>query len=75
MPLYEYRCKQCGAVSEYLSPMGSSEEGLTCKVCSSKELEKIMSVTNVPTYPSPKGGKTCCGRDERCDNPQGCCGR
>ena len=74
MPLYEYRCQQCGSVNEYLSKIGDTGNALTCKSCESTDLEKMMSVTNVSTYPSPKGGKTCCGRDDRCDSPQGCCG-
>ena len=69
MPLYEYRCKQCGNVSEFLSKIGDTADSFTCKSCDSTDLEKVMSVTNVSTYPSPQGGKTCCGRDERCDSP------
>lgn len=75
MPMYEYRCRQCGSVTEYLSMGPDSEEELYCRSCNSRDLEKIVSVTNVSTFPSPRGGKTCCGRDERCGNPQGCCGR
>ena len=73
MPLYEYRCNECGEVSEYLSKIGDSGDALTCKRCESHNLKKIMSMTNVSTYPSPGGGKTCCGRDERCDSQKGCC--
>lgn len=76
MPLYEYRCNQCGSVNEYLSRMGDTTNDLTCKSCKSNDLEKMISITTVPTYPAPKGGKTCCGREERCDSPPcgtGCC--
>ena len=74
MPLYEYRCKECGNVSEYLSKIGDTGDSLACKSCDSTDLEKVMSVTNVSTYPSPQGGKTCCGREERCGSEKSCCG-
>ena len=74
MPLYEYRCNQCGNVSEYLSKIGDTGDSITCKSCDSTDLEKVMSVTNVSTYPSPQGGKTCCGREEHCGTEKSCCG-
>jgi len=76
MPLYEYRCKKCGSVSEFLSTIGDTGETLACKSCGGNDLEKLLSVTTIPSYPSPRDGKTCCGRDERCDSPPcdtGCC--
>ena len=75
MPLYEYRCKECGTISEFLSGVGETGQEPACNSCGSLELDKIMSAANVSTYPAPKGGKTCCGLDERCGNPKGCCGR
>ena len=75
MPLYEYRCKQCGAENEFLSNIGDTGKGLACKSCGSKKLEKMLSVTNIPVHTSPCDGKTC-GMDEKCDGPQcgaGCC--
>jgi putative FmdB family regulatory protein len=74
MPMYEYRCRQCGTVTEHLVMSSGEHESLLCSSCDSRDLEKIMSVTNVSTYPSPSGGRTCCGREEQCGNPRGCCG-
>ena len=39
MPVYEYRCRSCGATSEEIQPMGSSAPG-PCKVCGG-ELRRV----------------------------------
>lgn len=76
MPLYEYKCNECGKVSEFLVGVSDADAGRECSSCGSTNLSKMISASAVPTHPLPKGGKTCCGRDERCDSPpcgSGCC--
>lgn len=69
MPLYEYRCEDCGAISEYLVHHRSSEQ-IVCKTCGSGRIQKVLSSTAVlSTMPRRAPGKTCCGRDERCETP------
>lgn len=75
MPLYEYRCQSCDRVSEILVAADDAQTSPACTHCGSTDLHKQLSVTNVQRYPSPKGGKTCCGRSERCDSGRGCCGQ
>ena len=41
MALYEYKCEDCGAVSEFL--VFSDSEKLSCKSCGSEKLEKLLS--------------------------------
>ena len=48
MPIYEYQCKKCGAVSEFLV-YGSQAAGLACTSCGAAGLEKMMSAPNVHT--------------------------
>ena len=70
MPIYEYRCNQCGKVSEILVGVGFDDEVFTCKHCGSSDLEKILSVSSFTFSDSSRApGTTCCGRDERCDTP------
>ncbi len=69
MPIYEFRCKECDEVTEFITAVSNNTETFTCSKCGSKDLEKLLSITNISSYPSPKGGKTCCGRDERCSTP------
>lgn len=69
MPIYEYRCKVCGATSEYMIGVGKVEN-ISCKECGSTEMEKILSVASfLAGVPERVPGKTCCGREERCETP------
>jgi len=69
MPIYEYRCRGCGATSEYLIDVGK-DENISCKECGSSEMEKILSVASFMTgVPERAPGRTCCGREERCETP------
>jgi len=69
MPIYEYRCAVCGATSEYLIDVGK-DEVISCKECGSTETEKILSVASFMTgEPQRTPGRTCCGREERCETP------
>jgi putative FmdB family regulatory protein len=71
MPIYEFRCLSCGSVSEYL--LGSrKEEEVSCKTCGSKNVERLISRPNISVSGhmlARQGGKTCCGREERCEKP------
>jgi putative FmdB family regulatory protein len=70
MPIYEYKCSDCGEVSEVLSGMGSRDEPPACKHCGSDHVERILSASFIAVKGGmSKGGATCCGRDERCDTP------
>jgi putative FmdB family regulatory protein len=76
MPLYGFECTECGDQQEILLSRG--EQPLPCLSCGG-ELRRTMSAPasyrGLRTRPP---GKTCCGRDERCDTPPcdtdgGCC--
>jgi len=72
MPIYEYRCKDCGQISEFLEGVGEERVEKVCKYCKSKELSKIFSRSNVSMgghIIGSQGGTTCCGRTERCEKP------
>ena len=40
MPVYEYRCKACGAVREEIQPMGAPPPE-ACLACGSTELRRV----------------------------------
>lgn len=72
MPIYEYHCKKCGTTSEFLVGVGQEKTEIKCQKCGNIELEKIFSKTVIATSSNIIGsqhGKTCCGRNERCDSP------
>ena len=69
MPIFEYQCKECMTVSEFLIGIGS-EESIVCKKCGSLEMERILStpfLLDSTMHQAP--GQTCCGREERCERP------
>jgi putative FmdB family regulatory protein len=43
MPLYEYRCRDCGHRFEVLQRLGDGADGLVCPRCDGRELEKQFS--------------------------------
>ena len=42
MPIFEYRCRECGAKFEKIVANGSSQ--ITCKQCASTRVDKLLSV-------------------------------
>ena len=68
MPIYEYRCKSCGERVEILIRSGSNGSPI-CPNCGSALLEKLLSVPHVMTGQRRPAGRTCCGREERCETP------
>jgi len=71
MPLFEYVCSKCGAVTELLVRRPSDEDSAACQQCGSKKVAKKLSAHAVAV----KAGKgelpcgqetTCCGRSSPC---------
>ena len=82
MPIYEYQCKKCGKISKLLVGVVQEKQEIKCEYCGSRELDKIFSTSSIRTKGGvigSQGGRTCCGRDERCDTPPcadgGVCGK
>lgn len=64
MPLYEYKCKKCGAVFEKLILDSSWEKDLKCPSCGSKELGKELSVF-ASNIKSSNSQSSCCGKSTK----------
>ena len=43
MPMYEYRCKECGTVQELLRRFAEADTGVDCPKCSSQKVDRIFS--------------------------------
>ncbi|RLA83690.1 MAG: hypothetical protein DRG31_05865 [Deltaproteobacteria bacterium] len=69
MPIYEYLCRDCGKVGEYFIGSRRAEGELSCKWCGGRNLERVLSVVNISVKEGSRGGRTCCGREERCERP------
>lgn len=45
MPIYSYKCKECGEISEFLVNVSSEKEELLCKKCKSEKMEKQIATS------------------------------
>lgn len=74
MPIFEYKCEDCGEVNEFLILKGYEPE--MCILCGGKRLTKLMSVHSSPAASPdrklPVHGR-CCGSKQNCGNPGGFC--
>ena len=81
MPIFDYRCDDCGKFSEILVTL--SDDQPQCRECGSTNLKKMISKPSslsgrsVSGFPGP-GDTTCCGstfQDAGCAGPGSCCGK
>jgi putative FmdB family regulatory protein len=43
MPIYEYRCQDCGKTFELLRRASEADQGLVCPDCESERVRRILS--------------------------------
>lgn len=68
MPIHEYRCGHCGSQVEALVLAGREEP--RCPQCGMRLEERLISAPNILSGATRReAGRTCCGRQERCDTP------
>jgi len=63
MPIYEYRCDQCGQAFEMIRSVSDSDKGLQCPACKSLKVNRLMSVFSScqASDSSSAGSPTSCG--------------
>ena len=75
MPIYEYKCGECGELSEFMITAQSPTEKLICKKCGSENLLRKISVPGILSGKSESSGHSCCGNSGKgCSTPGSCCG-
>ena len=67
MPIYEFRCQNCGKIFESL--VRDSSRTTCCPDCGSERVENLISASYLVKTGSQVPGTTCCGSTERCDTP------
>lgn len=67
MPVYEYRCAECGNTSEMLIRTIQAMSP-ACSHCGSTDVKRLPSAPQL-LHQTNSGGMTCCGREERCEKP------
>ena len=78
MPLFDFKCKNCGKVSEFLISKTDEVNSLECPFCNYTEFEKVLSMpaeVKVKEGGHSMNGKNsgCCGMSNPCDNQKRCC--
>lgn len=68
MPIYDYKCLECGHVSEIFH-RSLVLEPVRCSSCNGENLERCFSASYLIKIGSTISGTTCCGKTERCDTP------
>ena len=73
MPIYEYRCSDCGKVSEVLIRGGSKQPA--CSHCGGTRLTKLVSATNAIIKSGSSSGPSDMGNcsGSACGTGGGCC--
>lgn len=67
MPIYDYRCRECGRVSEVFVRTSTGE--VRCPHCGGEDMERLVSASYMIKMDAEAPGTTCCGRTERCETP------
>jgi putative FmdB family regulatory protein len=68
MPIYEYRCLECGSISEIFI-RSLDNQNVRCPACDSYKLDRLLSAAYTVKTDASTLSKTCCGRTERCETP------
>jgi putative FmdB family regulatory protein len=74
MPIYEFKCQDCGKLSEFRILSQADTEKLSCQGCGSRKLDRKISIPSISTRKREPSAQTCCGRDQRCSDAGSCCG-
>jgi putative FmdB family regulatory protein len=76
VPIYEYRCQECGGVTEAFLRNRKEAVQLRCRHCGSERLERAYLSPIAPVRTGTRQERTsCCGEQDGCSDPKRCCGR
>lgn len=70
MPVYDYRCSECGTLYDVYHKVREVKEDVICPSCSSREHTKLMSVPSVSISGSSSAGEA----PHACQMGGECCG-
>ncbi len=46
MPIYEFRCNNCGSIQEFIVTGSDGQVDMKCRECDGEDLERVLSSTN-----------------------------
>ncbi len=66
MPIYEFKCSDCGTVSEVLVRR-ADDQGAGCTHCGSVSMEKLISASYIVKMSASEPSTPCCDMQDDCD--------
>jgi len=70
MPMYKYRCEDCGGITKISRRMSEEKAPDKCTQCGSRKLSRVFSPVGISVKgASSPEASTCCGRDSSCSVP------
>ncbi|HUZ18441.1 MAG TPA: FmdB family zinc ribbon protein [Spirochaetia bacterium] len=67
MPMFEYKCRDCGSVNEFLVGVTASDPEILCETCGGKKLDRMISTISINVGQSrskfPIAGQCQCGNE------------
>lgn len=72
MPIYDYRCTECGSTYDVFHKTREVAEDILCPSCGSPEHARLMSVPAAAVMSS--GTSASASSAPSCDSGGGCCG-
>jgi putative FmdB family regulatory protein len=57
MPVYEYRCEECGRTYEQIRRMSDADKDLACPSCASPKIERLFSAFATKSCSAPAGSR------------------
>jgi len=71
MPVFDYRCSDCGTVYDVYHKVKEVAEDVLCPQCGSPKHKKLISATSISMGGSSSGSSH---SESSCDAGGGCCG-
>jgi len=72
MPIYEYRCPECGHAQEAMVRVAAADATRVCDRCGTA-MTRVPSVFAVSGRREAAQGTACCGLESPCSDPKRCC--
>ncbi len=74
MPMYDFRCRACGAEVTLKATVSEKEAGLECSQCGSRDLQQLLRSLNFVGSTGGPGPMPPMGGAPGCMPGGGCCG-
>ena len=72
MPIYEFRCAECGHIQEFILSNSADQPELKCKECQGEDLERVLSSVSYSMGSSGDRGASPSATTKKCGPGKSC---